>query len=382
LVQVQLEYFTPEAGSLFAKQGSIVTHEVVERPGREHFIQKRSESSSSSSLDDKRSLSDFFARRIGKPDRPVAFDKLEYKADPKTNSYDLAIEVYDKVQTGDFELSEDLAARNWKAETGRSIFDRKWSEYWRDFFSAAGGAAYNYPSSVGRFYYGYFYKGPKTLIVGGVQLIGSAASFQLKLLIDPLGAIQDIESGLVTFGDFARQLKNPNARQAIIDKIYSDFEQQLSTPEGQGEFLFNVVTSVVGPGGAAKAGPQSLQKASTLLKSIRSKVPERVAKKIDKIVEEQLPNLPEIPSSSFLQRRSVALRNADVVIGLTDGGPGVWGRSPKRTKGIEYQEQISAVGRGAEYRVNGVWFDGFDSNRKVLLDSKDSLFRRNCGWFS
>lgn len=37
----------------------------------------------------------------------------------------------------------------------------------------------------------------------------------------------------------------------------------------------------------------------------------------------------------------------------------------------EYQEQISGVGRGAEYKVDDVLFDGYDGNRNVLLDAKD-----------
>jgi hypothetical protein len=59
------------------------------------------------------------------------------------------------------------------------------------------------------------------------------------------------------------------------------------------------------------------------------------------------------------------------VIGKSEGGPGQWAKSPRRTKGQAYQEQISGVGRGAEYEVNGVRFDGYDASRKTLLDAKD-----------
>ncbi|MCP8462442.1 Tox-REase-5 domain-containing protein [Pseudomonas sp. ZM23] len=65
------------------------------------------------------------------------------------------------------------------------------------------------------------------------------------------------------------------------------------------------------------------------------------------------------------------LRTLQEMQGQSEGGPGIWEASPKRTGGEEYQEQISGVERGAEYTVNGVRFDGYDASRNVLLDAKD-----------
>jgi hypothetical protein len=65
------------------------------------------------------------------------------------------------------------------------------------------------------------------------------------------------------------------------------------------------------------------------------------------------------------------LRAPADVIGKTDGGPGKWVKAEVRAKGADYQEQISGVGRGAEYDMNGVLFDGYDPSRAALLDAKD-----------
>ncbi|MES2117268.1 MAG: Tox-REase-5 domain-containing protein [Pseudomonadota bacterium] len=72
------------------------------------------------------------------------------------------------------------------------------------------------------------------------------------------------------------------------------------------------------------------------------------------------------------------LRESEQLIGKTEGGPGSWQLSPKRTGGEAYQEQITGVRRGIEYDVPSdrvpsgkVRFDGFDAERKVLLDAKD-----------
>lgn len=72
------------------------------------------------------------------------------------------------------------------------------------------------------------------------------------------------------------------------------------------------------------------------------------------------------------------LRESEQLIGKTEGGPGSWQLSPKRTGGEVYQEQITGVRRGIEYDVPSdrvpsgkVRFDGFDAERKVLLDAKD-----------
>ncbi|MBA5605994.1 hypothetical protein H3H36_11545 [Duganella sp. FT3S] len=72
------------------------------------------------------------------------------------------------------------------------------------------------------------------------------------------------------------------------------------------------------------------------------------------------------------------LRDAAQVVGKSEGGPGLWQLSPKRTGGEVYQEQITGVQRGIEYDVpcagvpsGKVSFDGYDAERKVLLDAKD-----------
>lgn len=72
------------------------------------------------------------------------------------------------------------------------------------------------------------------------------------------------------------------------------------------------------------------------------------------------------------------LRESEQLIGKTEGGPGSWQLSPKRTGGEAYQEQITGVRRGIEYDVPSdrvpsgkVRFNGFDAERKVLLDAKD-----------
>lgn len=74
------------------------------------------------------------------------------------------------------------------------------------------------------------------------------------------------------------------------------------------------------------------------------------------------------------------LRDLAQLQGKSEGGPGTWQTSPKRTKGEDYQEQITGVKRGIEYDIlsndvpsGRVRFDGYDSNRKVLLDAKDWL---------
>jgi hypothetical protein len=56
----------------------------------------------------------------------------------------------------------------------------------------------------------------------------------------------------------------------------------------------------------------------------------------------------------------------------------MWQKSPRRSGGEAYQEQISGVERGIEYAVTPpggtgkpVFFDGYDAKRSVLLDAKD-----------
>lgn len=76
--------------------------------------------------------------------------------------------------------------------------------------------------------------------------------------------------------------------------------------------------------------------------------------------------------------RQRQLRSPTQLLGKSDGGPGTWQLSPKRSKGETFQEQITGVTRGIEYdvRLPGksgkiVRFDGYDTERKVLLDAKD-----------
>jgi hypothetical protein len=72
-----------------------------------------------------------------------------------------------------------------------------------------------------------------------------------------------------------------------------------------------------------------------------------------------------------VQIKARSLRTQGELQGKSEGGPGTWGKAPTRTRGQEYQEQITGVERGTEYNVNDVWFDGYDANRNVLLDAKD-----------
>jgi hypothetical protein len=70
-------------------------------------------------------------------------------------------------------------------------------------------------------------------------------------------------------------------------------------------------------------------------------------------------------------RNNPALRHPGTLLGLSEGGPGTWALSDKRSGGEAYQEQVTGVPRGVEYQVNGVWFDGYDASRNVLVDAKD-----------
>jgi|GEM_PF-3657131 len=109
-IQVGLEYFSLNVGGQFAKQGFVVTHEVVERPDRDIFVQKRADSSSSSSsLDDRKEISDYFVRKIGRPDGPSAFGKIEKRANPDDSNSELTIQIF-----GD-ELRNDTEAVAWGA---------------------------------------------------------------------------------------------------------------------------------------------------------------------------------------------------------------------------------------------------------------------------
>jgi energy-coupling factor transporter ATP-binding protein EcfA2 len=77
------------------------------------------------------------------------------------------------------------------------------------------------------------------------------------------------------------------------------------------------------------------------------------------------------PSGSVSQQQNLQLRHPSTLIGNSDGGPGVWDWCPIRKKGVEYQEQVTGVPREIEYKVNDVWFDGYDASRNTLIDAKD-----------
>lgn len=85
---------------------------------------------------------------------------------------------------------------------------------------------------------------------------------------------------------------------------------------------------------------------------------------------------PERPARAAMARDG--LRSRSELLGTSQGGPGTWEKAPARPKGEAYQELISGVERGIEYKVQipdgsgkTVWFDGYDAERKVLLDAKD-----------
>lgn len=62
---------------------------------------------------------------------------------------------------------------------------------------------------------------------------------------------------------------------------------------------------------------------------------------------------------------------SNFAIGASDGGPGTWASiSRPDSDAYRYQERITGAPRGVEYNVNGVNFDGYDSQRDVLLDAK------------
>lgn len=75
--------------------------------------------------------------------------------------------------------------------------------------------------------------------------------------------------------------------------------------------------------------------------------------------------------------RQSPLRDPRGLIGTSEGGPGLWQKSPRRNGGESYQEQITSVQRGLEYAVTPpgggkpVHFDGYNAERRALLDAKD-----------
>jgi hypothetical protein len=157
---------------------------------------------------------------------------------------------------------------------------------------------------------------------------------------------------------------------------------------------------------AAQYGHKVLDKLSELLTRVKGQIPEKFQNIITKVndtlnslaevkgrlnaqfagigddlverlgrtLDEGVENTVEGSTQKTLRKQQVSrapLRSTEDMLGRTQGGPGMWEPSPKRAKGAEYQEQIAGVERGAEYKVNGVLFDGYDPRRKVLLDAKD-----------
>jgi hypothetical protein len=60
-------------------------------------------------------------------------------------------------------------------------------------------------------------------------------------------------------------------------------------------------------------------------------------------------------------------------IGASDGGKGKWAVANRgvETPQSKYETQITGAPHNVEYEVNGVKFDGYDSQTKVLLDAKN-----------
>jgi hypothetical protein len=59
-------------------------------------------------------------------------------------------------------------------------------------------------------------------------------------------------------------------------------------------------------------------------------------------------------------------------VGASDGGKGAWTEITRPDNAhFRYEKQITGAPNNVEYRVGGKNFDGYDANRKVLLDAKD-----------
>jgi hypothetical protein len=72
--------------------------------------------------------------------------------------------------------------------------------------------------------------------------------------------------------------------------------------------------------------------------------------------------------------------NTGVVLGMTDGGPGTWGLSPKFPSGANgaFQQSVTGAPAGVEYGVstnltssNWKWFDGYSPTTGNLIDAKN-----------
>jgi Restriction endonuclease fold toxin 5 len=148
---------------------------------------------------------------------------------------------------------------------------------------------------------------------------------------------------------------NPRLGAKMADWLAQNGERLVRHPQLQRPMQSSMHGS--GPAGTGNAGSASAAPA-----------PARTGRNTSTRQAEQGANPPLPPP----------LRPAAQMLGKTEGGPGVWAEAPRRAKGGEYQEQISGVTRGVEYAVplqsakrGEVLFDGFDAQRRVLLDAKD-----------
>ena len=157
---------------------------------------------------------------------------------------------------------------------------------------------------------------------------------------------------IVQAGESARQTAWENVGQSV-KKAWNDAEARSGTAGASAMVLTELGTQIVGQKGLGLASDAAkLAKLGTA-----AEIGEDAAKAAGKGKD-----------GAFILRKLRTLKELD---GKSEGGPGKWGKSPKRTGGEAYQEQISGVERGTEYNVNGTWFDGWDSNRGVLQDAKD-----------
>ena len=71
------------------------------------------------------------------------------------------------------------------------------------------------------------------------------------------------------------------------------------------------------------------------------------------------------------------LKGASYQLGKSDGGPGKWAQTHTPPSGSAYQQQVTGALHHVEYTVPAktasgrIKFDGYDSQRKVLIGAKD-----------
>lgn len=185
---------------------------------------------------------------------------------------------------------------------------------------------------------------------GNPRQLGEASKEFLRMLVSIAIAALSV---LGIKGNLGKSLKIANTIK--IEPLDPGMSPAMMTDTGQ---VFGSEVRII-PGSVTSTGPVDISKlnmanaAGASASKVNKKTPESKTKPEDKTITR------------------LKLRTAADIRGKTEGGPGVWKESPKRTKGIEYQEQITGVERGAEYEVKEIWFDGYDPKRKVLLDAKD-----------